>query len=606
MGVIAMLKISVILLLCGIAAFRCAAEYKLPEGTYKISDKGIENAEFMRNSAMFYYYIKQKNHNKAVEYLQRILEKKPNSPYLLYWTVRLYRDGLFPEEKMIEIAKRHEDIPLLCGTFAEVLAGKGKKAVALELVEKSLAYYLDPPSENEPPRGKKQAKITKEFQLLLCTYLDFMIRDKTFSKGEPQLKKVRSIYSFQDMSDSTLIRLIEYSFLADSAEKKHSHKDIRKQCSEILKKRLSGANEFRQEVSKELILMLLEENEGELVESLLMESLLTDPYFQGTYRNLLISYAAHDQSHNMIRALSREILLYAMKEKRLPGSRIALLVLTAISVDDEKTVLSQLKHLEKFGSFNDDFCYKISYYFVTKGNIALAKRFSLKIKNPVMKKLANALILRQEKQYKRSLAIFLELERMFPQNSLYKMFAAETAKEAGDKEIEHQFLNEMLMKSKGNAQFQNFVGYTWAERGINLDRAEQLLLSALKVSPNDYAYLDSMAWIAYKKGDYVRAKKYILEALKHSKPNMDVGLLLDHAGDIFAALKDHRNAMKYWQKAVQSGDVDLDKEAILKKLPRPTFELIKPVQNPEPAVNDPKNEPAEPEKKPSLPKGNKG
>lgn len=591
--------------LCGILSFSCIAKSKLSLGTYEISEKGKQNAEFMKESAMFYYYIRQKKMKEAAELLQTILEKKPDSAYLLYWTTRLYSDGVFPEEKLIEIARRHPGSSLLCSSFAEVLAEKGKKTIALEIAENALAYYLDPPAEGDAPRGKKGGVMPHDFQLLMITWLTFMMQDKNYEEGDLWLIKADAIYPLQKVKDSTLLRLISYTYYADSDGKKKDLAEIRKRCSGELKKRLEGPNEFSQEVGGNFVLQLLQAREIKLVEALLTEGLLTDPYSQSVYRNLVLLYNGADQKFNVLRALSCEIYYDTLKKKRLPGHRLAFLVLQAIDADDASLIASQIKTVENLRHLNDDLCYKLCVYYLEKGDTLNAKKYISKTRAPVLKKMLTAFALQQEKKYQQALHLFLELERAFPKEAMYKMLAADTARKAGDREIERQFLNEMLMKSKGNPEFQNFIGYTWADQGIHLDQAENLIAEALKHSPESYAYLDSMAWVAHKKGDHQRAKRYILKALVRCTGKSSKGVLLDHAGDIFAALRDRRRAMYYWQQAVQSGDTELDMKSVLQKLPRPTAKEITKVQSPESKASDQKTVPAAPETKPSLQKTNK-
>ena len=96
-----------------------------------------------------------------------------------------------------------------------------------------------------------------------------------------------------------------------------------------------------------------------------------------------------------------------------------------------------------------------------------------------------------------------------------------------------------------------------------------------------------------KKKDYRKAEEFILKALDFSQ----AGEILDHAGDIFAALGEQEKALAYWQKAARSNDPELDIKAVLKKLPRPYAHKVKPAQNPKSKANDQKNAPAAPQKK---------
>jgi len=88
----------------------------------------------------------------------------------------------------------------------------------------------------------------------------------------------------------------------------------------------------------------------------------------------------------------------------------------------------------------------------------------------------------------------------------------------------------------------------WAERGENLSEARVMIARALKLEPENAAFLDSMAWVLFKLNLPAEALEYQLKALRHQKePD---ATLHDHLGDIYAALKQHDKARDQWQHAL--------------------------------------------------------
>ena len=69
-----------------------------------------------------------------------------------------------------------------------------------------------------------------------------------------------------------------------------------------------------------------------------------------------------------------------------------------------------------------------------------------------------------------------------------------TAKRA-DKALE--YMRMTLEKNPDNPHALNYIGYTWAERGENLDEAERMILRALDQRPNDGYITDSLGWVYY-------------------------------------------------------------------------------------------------------------
>jgi|GEM_PF-5562646 len=81
---------------------------------------------------------------------------------------------------------------------------------------------------------------------------------------------------------------------------------------------------------------------------------------------------------------------------------------------------------------------------------------------------------------------------------------------------------EMEPKFKDAA---NYLGYSYAERGINLEEAERLIKIALEQSPDNSAYQDSMAWVKFKQGHLNEALRWM------AKANHDIDLSKDYQED---------------------------------------------------------------------------
>ena len=95
----------------------------------------------------------------------------------------------------------------------------------------------------------------------------------------------------------------------------------------------------------------------------------------------------------------------------------------------------------------------------------------------------------------------------------------------------------------------NYLGYMWAERGTNLDRARTMIEKAVKIDPTNAAYLDSLGWVLFKQGHVKDALAPIQKAVELSdEPD---ATLFDHLGDVHAALKQPEKAREAWNKALK-------------------------------------------------------
>ena len=112
-----------------------------------------------------------------------------------------------------------------------------------------------------------------------------------------------------------------------------------------------------------------------------------------------------------------------------------------------------------------------------------------------------------------------------------------------------------------SAPILNCLGYTYAQEGVKLDLAEEMVKKALKEEPDNGAYLDSLGWIYYKKGDLDKAKQYVLRAIELIR-DPDV---YEHIGDIYIGLKDQEQGVRYYQEGLTQFPGDKDLELKLKK-----------------------------------------
>jgi Tfp pilus assembly protein PilF len=109
-----------------------------------------------------------------------------------------------------------------------------------------------------------------------------------------------------------------------------------------------------------------------------------------------------------------------------------------------------------------------------------------------------------------------------------------------------------------DAQASNYLGYIWAEAGINLDSAKVLIEDALAVEPNNGAYLDSYAWVFYQMGDYERALHYMLKALGQEDIQTDP-VPYEHLGDIYFKLENYAAAAAAYERAIELKTEDAER-----------------------------------------------
>lgn len=140
-----------------------------------------------------------------------------------------------------------------------------------------------------------------------------------------------------------------------------------------------------------------------------------------------------------------------------------------------------------------------------------------------------------------------------------------TAEKLNDKNIFKQ-AQKILSPHAGIPAIANSLGYVGAVLEYNLPECRKLLTFALSKEPDNIAYLDSIAWIAYKQKKFTEAEKWINMALERITPMEGVAVIFEHAGDIAAALK--KDPMPWYKASLKYApfDSEFDKAAVIKKM----------------------------------------
>jgi len=123
-----------------------------------------------------------------------------------------------------------------------------------------------------------------------------------------------------------------------------------------------------------------------------------------------------------------------------------------------------------------------------------------------------------------------------------------TCERKGDYAEAEKYFEKCLELMPDSDEAMNYLGYMWAEHGMKLERARELIEKALKAEPKNAAYLDSLAWVLFKLNQPQEALSYALRAAELSEaPDATV---YDHLGDIYAALQQMDKAREAWRKAL--------------------------------------------------------
>lgn len=171
---------------------------------------------------------------------------------------------------------------------------------------------------------------------------------------------------------------------------------------------------------------------------------------------------------------------------------------------------------------------------------------------------------------KKARAMLRQLLAKSPDNAEARMQYAVISEREGDMPAAEENFRYLLGKNPANANVLNYLGYSLADRGLKLAEAEVLISSAVALEPANGAYLDSLAWVKFRRGDLPAAKAAIKLAVQAV---YDDPVIWGHAGDVYEAAGDYRTAWLAWKnsrlldKPAKRAAADARLKALQKRIP---------------------------------------
>ncbi len=146
------------------------------------------------------------------------------------------------------------------------------------------------------------------------------------------------------------------------------------------------------------------------------------------------------------------------------------------------------------------------------------------------------------------------------------------------------YMQRVLEQSPDHPGALNYVGYSWAEKGRDLDRAEDMIVRALQQRPDDGYITDSLGWVYYMRalplleaGEFERGRALLERAIVELEraPELTGGdpVISEHLGDAYWRLDDHERALEFYEEALQLEPREGEQPELMEKLERLRREL---------------------------------
>ena len=156
-----------------------------------------------------------------------------------------------------------------------------------------------------------------------------------------------------------------------------------------------------------------------------------------------------------------------------------------------------------------------------------------------------------------------QARKSFGDDQAIAMRIANVYEAAGQLEAAEKELRKLMADDPLNADALNSLGYMFADRGVRLPEAVELAERAVKIEPDNPAYLDTLGWALFKQGRTDEAAQPLGRAATTLTAN---SVIQDHHGDVLAKQGQTAAAIAAWERALAGDGEQIDRGAIEKKI----------------------------------------
>ncbi len=124
-------------------------------------------------------------------------------------------------------------------------------------------------------------------------------------------------------------------------------------------------------------------------------------------------------------------------------------------------------------------------------------------------------------------------------------------------------MQQVIRLQPEHAAALNYVGYTWAEKKIHLDKALEYIRRAVELKPDNGYIRDSLGWVYYRQGKLDLAINTLEQAVELSP---DDPAILDHLGDVYLESGQADMAIKVYRRALEMFQDTEDRSRVEEKI----------------------------------------
>ncbi len=111
-----------------------------------------------------------------------------------------------------------------------------------------------------------------------------------------------------------------------------------------------------------------------------------------------------------------------------------------------------------------------------------------------------------------------------------------------------RLLGDIIARTPTHYQALNALGYSWADRGIRLEEARELIVRALAQTPDDPFITDSLGWVEFRLGRHQEALRLLQKAYR-TRADAEIAA---HLGEVMWTLGQHEQARQVWREGLRT------------------------------------------------------
>jgi tetratricopeptide (TPR) repeat protein len=161
---------------------------------------------------------------------------------------------------------------------------------------------------------------------------------------------------------------------------------------------------------------------------------------------------------------------------------------------------------------------------------------------------AQASLLVQDKRHQEAFELIKKTINTIPNTPQLIYDYAMAAERIGKLDLMENELRKVIQLQPDFSAAYNALGYSFADRNINLKEAKTLIETAHKLSPSDHYILDSLGWVEYRLGNYAVAEEHLRKAYSvQEDPEISA-----HLGEVLWKQGLQEEAKNIWGKALKA------------------------------------------------------